>query len=282
MDRRSLLSRASLSLGLSALGALSLVYGDFGLQWQPVPTWVPTRQILAYASGVVLLATAVGLLARKTAALASRVFFAYALLWLVLLKLPAILTAPRTEVNWLGAGEIAMIFSAAWLLRRALDERSDALTRSIPRSRAPLILFGLALIPVGLSHFVYAQATLGFVPAWLPFRSFWADLGGAGHILAGLGVLFGVYPRLAATLEAAMIGVFTVVVWGPHVIATPTDRLQWTGFVMSWLIGAAAWVVADALASRPSSAASSGPPDDLLRVPANARLLGSEPDRLKV
>ena len=115
--------------------------------------------------------------------------------------------------------------------------------------RIARFFFGFALIPIGLSHFVYAPQTIGFVPAWLPFRSGWAYLGGAGHIAAGLGVLFSVFPRLAATLEAGMIGVFTALVWVPLVVKTPTSQLNWTGLLVSWTIGAAAWVVAGSLKS---------------------------------
>src|SRR4029077_16348125 len=113
-------------------------------------------------------------------------------------------------------------------------------------------LFAIALLPVGLSHFMYAPQTVALVPAWLPFRLGWAYLGAAGHTAAGLGVLFGVLPELAATLEAAMIGMFTLLVWAPGVVAAPEDRLQWTAFTISYTIAAAAWVVAASL-SRASS-----------------------------
>jgi hypothetical protein len=67
------------------------------------------------------------------------------------------------------------------------------------------------------------------------------------------GVLVGVFPRLAATLEAAMIGVFTALVWVPLVVKEPTSQLNWTGFLVSWTIATAAWVVAGSLASRQPS-----------------------------
>ncbi len=101
---------------------------------------------------------------------------------------------------------------------------------------------------------VYADQTVGLVPSWLPERAWWAYLAGAGHIAAGLGVLFSVFPRLAATMEAGMITAFTLLVWVPEVAASPSSRLQWTATLVSWTIGAAAWVVAD------SSAGPPGPP----------------------
>lgn len=231
------LDRVSFALALIGLGALGFVYGDFAMQWQPVPQWLPARHVVAYLSAAILLFTGIGDLVPRTQALASRVLFAYSLLWLAL-KLPPLFTNPLFEANWLGAGEIAVIAAACWVL-----------ATSDPRQRrVAQYVFAVSLIPIGLSHFFYRPETLVFVPSWLPFRSFWANLGGAGHVAAGVGVLLGILPRLAATLEAAMIGAFTALVWLPGVINAPTNRLQWTGLLMSWIMGAAAWVVARSIA----------------------------------
>jgi hypothetical protein len=61
-----------------------------------------------------------------------------------------------------------------------------------------------------------------------------------------LGLLFGVFPRLAAMMEAAMVMAFALLVWLPGIVAAPGDRQQWTDFWVTWLVAAAAWVVADA------------------------------------
>lgn len=251
MGRPLSFDRVSFALGLVALGVLSFGYGDFALQWQPVPEWLPARKFLAYASGGILVATGAAILWRSTAVTAARVLFVYLLLWLVALKLSHVAMAPLIEVNWMGAGEIAVLVAAGWVLFASPGAQPQATAIGFATGqrgvRAAQLLFGVALLPIGLAHFVYATQTTAFVPAWLPFRAFWAYLGGAGHIAAGLGVLLGIYPRLAARLEAAMIGVFTVLVWGPAVLAAPANRLQWTGLIISWTIGAAAWVVAESM-----------------------------------
>ena len=253
------LDRVFFALGLIGLGVLSVVYGDFALQWQPVPASVPGREYLAYASGAVLILSGAGLLSRRTTRLSSSVLLVYLLLWLLLLKLPHVLMEPMAEFNWLGFGEIAVIVAGGWVFFAA--DRGQAESSKLKFAtgesgmRIARYIFALALIPVGLSHFVYAPQTIGFVPTWLPFRPAWAYLGGAGHIAAGLGVLFGVLPHLAALLEAAMIGVFTVLVWVPLVVKTPS-QLNWTGLLVSWTIGAAAWVVAGSMGSKQPSPAS--------------------------
>lgn len=249
------LDRLSFALALIGLGVLGVVLGDFAMQWQPVPDWLPARRVIAYLSAAAMLFTGVGILVPRGSTLASRVLFVYSLLWLAL-KLPPLITNPLFEANWLGAGELAVIAAACWVLATA-DPRQPRIAK---------YMFAISLIPIGLSHFFYRQETLVFVPAWLPFRSFWATLGGAGHLAAGLGVLLGIVPRLAATLEAAMIGAFTVLVWLPGVVNAPTSRLQWTGLFMSWLIGAAAWVMARAMAIPDAPAVD----DRSVKAPAHA------------
>ena len=247
--------RVFFALGLIGLGVVSLVYGDFALQWQPVPAWVPGRTLLAYLSGAVLILGGAGLLSRRTAALSSAVVFVYSLLWVLLLKVPHVVVAPQLEFNWLGLGEIAVILAGAWVLfaaepRGEMESSRLKFATGEAGMRMAQLLFGVALIPVGLSHFVYAKETIGFVPAWLPFRPGWAYLTGAGHIAAGLGVLVGFVPRLAALLEAGMIGVFTALVWVPLLVTAPASQLNWTGFLISWTIAAAAWVVAGSFKSK--------------------------------
>ena len=246
------ISRASFALGLLGLGLLTVVYRDFALQWQPAPSWVPARTPLALASGAALLLCGAGLLVDRFAAPASRVMFYYALLWVLLLKVPKVAAAPTIEVNWNGLGEICVVLACCWALFATLN---DPVESSAPRFvtgpngvRIARYLFAIGLLPVGLAHFVYLPQTTALVPAWLPFRTGWAELGGAGHIAAGLAVLFGIAPALAASLEAAMIGVFTMLVWLPGVLGNPPSRLQWTAFWVSWTVAGAAWVVAVSLA----------------------------------
>lgn len=249
MIRGRRVGRPLFAWGLVALGLVGVVSRDFAAVWQPVPLWVPARSVLAVLCGVLCAACGVGLLTRRWASLSSRVLLGYVAIWLVALKMPAVVRAPLVEQSWLGCGEIAVIVAGGWVLFATQGGisgggRWSVLTgaRGVTMAR---FVFGLALPAIGLSHFVYVEDAAKLVPAWLPARTGWTYLTGAGHIAAGLGVLFRVLPRLAASMESWMIMVFTVLVWVPPVWGSPGSHFNWSALLISWVIGAGAWVVAD-------------------------------------
>src|SRR6266568_4196764 len=232
--------------GMMGLGVLALVFGDFALVWQPVAPWFPARTALAYFSGVLMLLAGAGLLFRRTVAWSVRILFPYCIIW-ALLKVPALVVAWRIEGVWLGIGELTLLLAGAWTLFARLGEiRGTTLAWATGESgvRIARYLFAVSVIPIGLSHLVYGQVTASYVPGWLPYRIGWAYLTGAGQIACGLGMLFSVLPRVAAWAETGMIGLFTLLVWAPAIVAEPKTRMPWTAFFISWVFGAAAWVVA--------------------------------------
>jgi uncharacterized membrane protein len=243
---------------LIGLGVLGLVSGDFASVWQQIPIeHLPFRALLAYAIAALELATGIGLLFRRSAPIASCVLVIFLLLWAVLLKLPAVVTAPHIEANWLGLAEVTVMVAGAWIVLTAFA--TDRLQQSLPGSlvgaaglRNARILFALSLLPIGLSHFFYPNETAAFVPPWLPVRAAWGYLTGAGDILAGIAILLGWWPRLAATTVAAMLTIVTVLVWTPGLTPAANGlQFQTTGFLISATIAAAAWIVADSYRSLP-------------------------------
>jgi uncharacterized membrane protein len=249
------------AVGMIGLGVLGLIYGDFALVWQPVAAWVPGRTALAYLAAMVMLACGFGLLFEATVRWAVRLQFVYCILW-ALLKVPALVVAPQIEGVWLGFGELAVLLAGGWtLFARLGDVREGSFWRFVTGEngvRAARILFGVFLIPIGLSHLMYVKETAALVPAWLPYRVGWAYLTGAGQMACGLGVLgsvlprvdASVLPRVAAFCEAGMISIFGLLVWLPAVLAAPKVRLPWTAFWITWAIGSAAWVVAANVGTR--------------------------------
>lgn len=240
-------------VGLIGLGVVALVVGGFALVWQPVPDWVPARQTVAYATGLLMVLLGTGLSFRFSRTWSVRILFVYLFLW-ALLKVPGVIVAPGIVATWLGLGELTLLLSGGWTLFARLGDVAKesplgflAGERGVRMAR---ILFAVSVLPIGLSHIFYVKETADFVPHWLPYREGWAYLTGVGQIASGLGVLFNVLPRIAAWAEAGQITLYTFLVWGPAILAAPKTRLPWTAFFISWIIGAAAWAVAQNVSSK--------------------------------
>jgi uncharacterized membrane protein len=243
-------------IGMIALGALSVLYRDFAFDWQPVPPFHPGRDTLAVACGLFLMAAGLGMLFRATVTPAVRALFPVLLAWFCL-KAPAVIAAPQIEGVWIGFGEIGMLLAGGWVLFASFSGLENTLffapitgTKGL---RIAQILFGLAVLPVGLGHIFYAGITATLVPSWLPFRTSLAYLTGFGQIACGLAMLISFLPRAAAILETAMLALFAFLVWGPDTWISgtpkmagtpPGPRFPLTAFLITWIVGASAWLFA--------------------------------------
>jgi uncharacterized membrane protein len=231
------LGHAVFALTLIALGILGLIKGDFDATWSPLPKKVPVRDVLAYLCAFIYLVCGIGLLWRRTAAIASRVLFIFLLAWLLLLRVPQVFILHPTLLAAWGFGKTAVMVAAAWVL--------DVWFAGGKGLRLARALYALGLIPFGLAHFAYVKETVVLVPEWLPSPVFWAYFTGAAFIAAALAILIGVYARLAAVLSVIQLAVFALIVWLPRVMAGPLNTFQQGEVIVTVVLTAAAWVVAD-------------------------------------
>lgn len=235
----------ALAAAMIALGILGLGTGDFAMVWQPVPAWVPLREVLAYAFGAASLAGGLGLLSRRTAAPASGVALGYFFLWWLLLRVPAFVISPLDNAGGLGENTVAL--SGAVALYAALRPPGGTLDflRGRRGARLARILLGVGLLGCGEAHFRFLEATANFVPGWIPGHLAWAVATGSGFVAAAVAILIAVRARLAAILATAMMATFTLLIWLVGVAQAPRDRFHWTALAVSWTLTAAAWVVAE-------------------------------------
>jgi uncharacterized membrane protein len=255
--------------GLAAvvLGAIQLLSGDFATIWHPVRPGVPFRSALVYVTGVSWIVGGAAVqwprAARAGLTVLGVLFLLAACLWL-----PRVIGFPRLFGTWLGFAEelapavaamIACVTAAPAVAPAAAPSRARAASPgSAAAARASLVgyvLFGSAVVTLGLAHFFALEQTASMVPGWIPLgRRFWAMATGLAMLLAGLAILTRIRAVLAARLLAVLMGTFATFVWLPRLYAHPSAPRAWGGTAITLAVAGAAWVVADALRGRGAAA----------------------------
>jgi uncharacterized membrane protein len=252
------LSQGLFALAFASLAILSLSYGNFVPLGQPFPAWIPGREAWIYGSALLVLAASAGLCFARTAVAGALAIGAYEAVWAVIsaVQIPA---NPLNVGAWYPFCEALTDLAGAWMLYIILRRQSAGSQLPLASRRglrAAQAVFGLTCVFYGWSHFAYAHYTAGMVPNWLPGRLGFAYFTGVGHIAAGIGIIIGILPRLAATLEAVMMSLFGLLVWVPSFFAHPRpdwatpSQNQWSELVVNLVLAAAAWVVAASLGNR--------------------------------
>lgn len=252
------IGHAVFAVTLIGLGILALIQGNSAPAWQGIPKGLPAREALAYLCAAVTLACGLGLFWRRAAVTAARVLLVYFVLSLLLFRLPEVFPAPAVLGSWYGFAETAVFVASAWVLYAWFaadwDRRWLGFAVGDKGVRGARVLYALALMFFGTSHFVYVNLTTPLVPGWLPAHLFWAYFFGCTYIAAGAAVIIGVLARLAAALVALQMGLFTLLVWIPMLAAGQLHSVtgsSWKEFVVSWTLTAAGWLLADSYRGMP-------------------------------
>lgn len=116
-----------------------------------------------------------------------------------------------------------------------------------------VVVFGRLFLVVpmavfGAEHFVFWKEMGPMVPSWIPWHSFWLLLVGTALIAAATSIIVKRYAGLAATLLAAMLFSFVLLIHIPNVIVTSGDRFRVAVALRdtSFSAGALAFAVAQA------------------------------------
>lgn len=93
------------------------------------------------------------------------------------------------------------------------------------------IFFALALIGLGVDHFIFDEFVTGRAPAWpesVPGKLVWAYVTGAVFVIAGIAILAGKHARVAALGAAALILLWALVRHIPLLIGSSFLSPEWT------------------------------------------------------
>src|SRR3984885_5920571 len=242
------------AITMIGIGIVGILNSDLMPLWNPIPGTGPVHELLVYCVIGISLLSGIGLLVRRTAALAARLLLATFLIWMLLFRLPSFIRAPLFEACW-SVFPLAVMLSGTLVLylwfATAWDRQHLRSITSISGLRVARSTYGLSLGFFGLAHFIDVEDTISLIPNWLPGHLFWAYFNGCAFIAAGISVAIGVFARLAALLSAAQIGLFLFLVWIPIVAAGSRVPFQWSETILNAALLAGAWIIADSYRDTP-------------------------------
>ena len=220
------LGRVFFALGIAGIGFEHFFFGQFIPVVIPVwPQWIPGHAFWVYCVGVLLLACAGAILAGIQARVAAFVLGGLFLLSVVLLHIPAHVLAGAVSLGaWTDPFKVFTLSGGAFVVAGTLPKCDAGGGSSFDGLLDRLTTLGMypmavTMVAFGIDHFLYTPFVVTIVPAWLPWRHFWAYLAGVALIAAGLGMMARVKARLAATLLGSIIFIWLLVLHIPRAAA---------------------------------------------------------------
>ena len=236
-------------LGLMALGAVNLMWGDFD-SGQPVPDDFPHRTALAYSAAAFLLLAGLAVQWRRTAAKAAAALAVYyTFVVVILINGPGVIANYREFGSYSWTAEELAVAVGGLIVYASVATIDAALAARL--TRVGQLTFGVCAVLFGGAHFAYLNLTVPLIPKWLPpSGEFWAYAAGVFHIAGGLAILAGFKARLAAILLTVMYASWTPLVHLPIVFAAPDVFFNWTENALNLVLTGVAWIVVDSQRAR--------------------------------
>jgi uncharacterized membrane protein len=219
----------------------------------PGPPWSPESHGLAWVAGIELIAVGICIVMLKQARLAAALLGATLVLRALVVFLPRLIMHVHDPAPWTSGSEVLALGGAVLVLAGVLPGElpdsslgwNNALDVVLGAGR---YLFAIALVVIGVQHFMYAKFVATLVPAWIPWHLFWTYFVGVAFFAAAASIAKGKMVRLAGGLLGILFLLFVITLHVPRVAAAPRNGNEWTSEFVALAFCGAAFVLAGALA----------------------------------
>lgn len=233
---------ARLVFGISAIvaGVVALIWHDSDLWQRTHPLGMPFGAIIAWIVGLAEVAGGLGLLFAPSVRISSVVLGLVYLLYSGVVVPGMIADDKGSFVNF---GEQFSLVCGAIALYATTETQAPLATIL---GRVARLAFGVCTVSFAWAQVAYLQYTASLVPTWIPpNQMFWTILTTVAFGVAALAILVNLQARLALRLLALMMALFGILVWIPHIVASPRDLSNWNEISTNYLMTAAAWIIAE-------------------------------------
>lgn len=242
------LGRIFFAVPLVTFGVQYLLYGRFVGGLPPVPPWTPGAPVLAYLTGLALIAAGISIASGRYARQAATFvgfFFLFCVLILHALHFSFVIHSGVDRTRALEPLALAGgAFVLAGTLSLAPSHSSARATNAYLVITFGRLLFAFTLVIFGLQHFWYAAFIATLIPSWMPAHLFLAYFTGVAFIAAGLSIATKILARLSATLLALMLFLWVVLLHAPRVAAHLRNCDEWSSLLVALAMSGAALILA--------------------------------------
>jgi uncharacterized membrane protein len=207
------------AFSIIAFGIIQFGVQDFLKGFLPMPEGLPARSFfLNYISTVFIaggIAMCVPKLMNRAALLISGLLF-------ILLLYPHLTTLLADLHNpnpWTATAEDLAMASGALIISGVSRQKIVSPAGKPALVRYGTLLFAISLVVFAVQHFMYADFIATLVPAWIPFKLFWAYFIGVTFSLAFISIVTNIKTRLACALLGFMFLFWVIFLHLPRVAA---------------------------------------------------------------
>jgi uncharacterized membrane protein len=134
-----------------------------------------------------------------------------------------------------------LLFLVALWAAKADIARVRALDKIVALSN---LCFAIPLAVFGALHLSAVDFVLPIVPAYMPWRLFWAYFVGFALLAASLSIATKIQVRWSGLLFGIMMFIFVATLHFPGALASPKDRFAWTVVVREMSFAGGGWILA--------------------------------------
>jgi uncharacterized membrane protein len=208
------------AISIIAFGIIQFGVQDFMKGFLPMPENLPARNFFLNFISTVFVAAGVVMCIPKFMSRAALLISVLLFILLIYPHLASLLADIHNPNPWTATAEDLALASGALIISGISSRNGKSLGQAKPGFvRYGTLLFAISLIVFAVQHFMYAEFIATLVPAWIPFKLFWAYFIGVAFSLAFISIVLNIKTRLASALLGFMFLFWVIFLHLPRVAA---------------------------------------------------------------
>ncbi len=216
-----------------AFGIIQFNVQDFMSGFLPVPKILPARIFFLYLTSTLFLTLGIAMCVKTILGRASLLAGFLLLILFIYPHLVSLLMDLHNPAPWTSTAEDLALSGGAFII--AGDPAESMKSRENSKfTVAGKILFAGSVLVFSVQHFMYADFIATLIPAWIPFKIFWAYFVGIAFAASCVSIFSDIITRIACTLMGFMYLFWVIFLHLPRVAADTHKEAEKTSLFIAF------------------------------------------------